>query len=1127
VSVAELLEELRRQGLELWFEGERLRFRAPEGVFTSERRSALLACRDDMLAQLRGEARARKETYPLSSNQTALWFINQENPGSAAYNVAFAARVVSTLNLAALRHALQALIDRHPALRTTFLVEDISPMQHVAGALPVAFAVHEVPDVDEPALRQLVEVDYRRPFDLGSGPVFRASLYSRTPADHVLLLVAHHMVVDGWSLLQLIEEVRSLYAEGTGKTGVSVPRPNAKYSDFVNWQARLLESPEGEELGAYWERQLAEPRAQFELASDLLPVGDTPPCGRTRSFALDPDLSLGVRQLARDRGVTTFIVLLAAFKVLLRRHTGASDIIVGTPMFGRNRPEFARVIGDFVNTVPLRSMLEADRPFSAFAEELRRTVLEAINAQDYPLLQVVERVRPPRDPGRSPLFQTLFILQRFDQIRGLEPVLIGGPSPQTVNFGGMKLQHYALDQQDGQFDLTLQVVDCNETMFVQWKYDASRFESATIARLHAHYERILAAVIADPAVRLAEIPLITPAEERVMRGRNETDARHDRTHCVSQLFEAVAAASPDAPAVVAGLTRLTYRELDRRACQLAYLLHARSVRAGDLVAVCLDRTVEVPIALVAVLKAGAAYVPLDPTHPTDRLRCILSDSGASCIITLRRFLPLFQGSEATLVVLDDAERELAEQPDVPLEVQVSPDDLAYVIYTSGSTGRPKGVEIEHRSLTNFLHSMRREPGLARENTVLSITTLSFDIAGLEIWLPLTTGARVVIASGEDVQDADRLVGLMQRHDASLLQATPATWRLLLAAGWRGKRNLKALCGGEALPRDLAQALLERVGELWNMYGPTETTVWSTLCKVEDLSRGVMIGRPIANTRVYVFEPSGLPAPIGVAGELCIAGDGVARGYRNRPELTADRFVTVTLPDGRRERVYRTGDMARFRNDGQLEFLGRRDHQVKVRGYRIELEEIEAVLATHAGVKECVVVARGSAEDQRLVGYVVLSEGASFDADAARETLRARVPEYMVPNLFMVLPALPLTPNRKIDRNALPAPQPATAAASRFDAVMTPAQGRVAALWRSVLGVERVGLYDNFFDLGGHSLLLMKLHVQLKREFETQFPLVELFQRTTVAAQAGLFSAAKSADVIMKRARARAMRQVHG
>jgi amino acid adenylation domain-containing protein len=1126
--VAELLDTLRRQGFELWFEGERLRFRGPKGVLTTGQRADLVARRDDILVQLRREAGARKETHPLSSNQRALWFVNQENPTSAAYNVAFVARVVSTVDLPALRHALQGLVDRHPALRTAFPVEDTSPVQHVAGALPVTFLVHDVSDVDEPSLRQLVEADYRRPFDLELGPVFRASLYSRAPEDHVLLLVAHHIVVDGWSLLQLVEEVRSLYAEGMGKSGIYVPRPDAQYSDFVNWQARLLASPEGTALGAYWERELSEPRTQLELAPDLLTGKKSQESGRTLNFALEPDLSNDLHQLSRNQGTTTFVILLAAFKVLLMRHTGSDEIIVGTPMFGRNRPEFARVIGDFVNTVPLRSKPEPDLPFSIFLERLRGTVLEAIDAQDYPLLKIVERLRPSRNPGRSPLFQTLFLLQRFDQIRELEPVLIGGPSPQTIDFSGLKLQFYALDQQEGQFDLTLQVIDCNGTMSVQWKYDARRFESSTIQRLHAQYERILTAVVADTSVRIAEIPLITPAEERyVAPGWNETDASYDSTRCASQLFEARAAATPDSPAVEAGTTRLSYRELDQRACQLAHLLRARNVHVGDLVAVCLDRTVDVPVALAAVLKTGAAYVPLDPTHPPDRLRYILRDSDVSCIITQERFLPLLAGHEANLVVIDDAELELAAQPNVPLGVQVTPDDLAYVIYTSGSTGRPKGVEIEHRNLINFLHAMRREPGLAPEDTVLSITTLSFDIAGLEIWLPLTTGARVVIASADEVQDAERLIRVIETHDVSLLQATPATWRMLVAAGWTGKRDLKALCGGEALPRDLAQALLERVGELWNMYGPTETTVWSTLCKVEDLSRGVMIGRPIANTRAYVFEPSGLPAPIGVAGELCIAGHGLARGYRNRPELTTERFVTVTLPDGRRERVYRTGDMARFRSDGQLEFLGRRDHQVKIRGYRIELEEIEAVLATHAGVRECVVVARGLAEDQRLVGYVVLSEGASFDADAVRATLRAKLPEYMIPNLFMPLPALPLTPNSKIDRNALPAPQAPVPVVSCSDAVMTPAQGRVAAVWRSVLGLERVGLHDNFFDLGGHSLLLVKLHVQLKREFDTQFPLVELFQHATVAAQARLFSAAKPPDVVLKRARARALRQVHG
>jgi acyl-coenzyme A synthetase/AMP-(fatty) acid ligase len=454
---------------------------------------------------------------------------------------------------------------------------------------------------------------------------------------------------------------------------------------------------------------------------------------------------------------------------------------------------------------------------------------------------------------------------------------------------------------------------------------------------------------------------------------------------------------------------------------------------------------------------------------------------------------------------------------------VRPEDRAYVIYTSGSTGRPKGVEVEHRNVVAFLEAMRRAPGFAREDRLLAVTTLSFDIAGLEFWLPLSSGACVTIASRADVIDGERLMALLEEERISVLQATPATFRLLVESGWNGRRDLRVLVGGEALPRDLASLLTERVAELWNMYGPTETTIWSTVSRVEAPSAPITIGRPIHNTRVYVLERGGQPAPIGVPGELCIAGEGVARGYHDRPELTAEKFVTLALPGGRAERAYRTGDVARFRADGRIDFLGRRDHQVKVRGYRIELGEIESVLAGHAGVKECVVAVReDSPGDHRLVGYLVLTDGATLDTEAARATLRGKLPEYMVPNAFVVLAALPLTPNGKIDRKALPAPQAAAPpVADDVESLMTPVQRRVAGSWREILRVERVGLYENFFDIGGHSLLLVKLHAALKREFESDLALVELFQWTTVAAQAARLSAAAPADGALLRARARA------
>jgi amino acid adenylation domain-containing protein len=537
-----------------------------------------------------------------------------------------------------------------------------------------------------------------------------------------------------------------------------------------------------------------------------------------------------------------------------------------------------------------------------------------------------------------------------------------------------------------------------------------------------------------------------------------------------------------------------------------------------------------PVALAAVLKAGGAYVPLDPTHPAERLSYTLQDAAVSCVITLARFAEQLADAGAPLLALDELSAELARQPATAVGVATKPSDLAYVIYTSGSTGRPKGVEVEHRNVVSFLEAMRFEPGISASDVLLAVTTLSFDIAGLEMWLPLTVGARIVIASRTDVLDGHRLMELMETHRVTMLQATPATWRLLLEAGWAGRAALKGLCGGEALQRDLAVTLVGKVGELWNVYGPTETTIWSTVHQVRAPHTAIPIGHPIANTRVHVLEPSGQPSPVGVAGELCIGGEGVARGYRNRPDLTAEKFVTVSLPQGGHERVYRTGDMARFRADGALEFLGRRDTQVKVRGYRIELGEIEAVLATHGGVKECVVVVREDIPgDQRLVGYVVSAVGASFEPEAARLTLRAKLPEYMVPNLFMTLDALPQTPNGKIDRKALRPPQalPTQAEDPAADEVlMTPPQRRVAALWRDLLGVRRIGLHDNFFDSGGHSLLLVKLQGALKREFVRDIALVELFQRTTVASQAERMSSNTSGSDALKRAQARAMKQAN-
>jgi amino acid adenylation domain-containing protein len=1646
----EWVRKLSGMGVELWYEGDRLRFRAPKGVLGPEDRAELAARRSEIVAQLRSEASASERTFPLSYSQKSLWFLHQQAPESTAYHVALSARVLSSVDEGALRQALQALVDRHAILRTTYAFQGDAPCQRVAGAATVPFEVHAVPGVPDPTLRAVVEADLRRPFDLERGPVLRASLYTRGAEDHVLLITVHHIAADGWSLMMLMGELLKLYEEATGGAQAGLPRPTLQYTDYAAWQERLLAGPEGERLWNYWREKLTPLPPPLVLPADRNRPGNQTFRGASLPLQIGSEPTRRLKELARQEGTTAFVVLLASFQALLYRLTGEEDILVGTPTFARSRPEFMTVVGDFVNSVPLRARVGPSTTFRALVAQLRDTVLQALDAQEFPFPLLVQRLQPERNSGRSPIFDAFFVLQRFDQVKGFQELITGDGTESPIEAGGLRLSSYPVPQQEGQFDLdlragerggllhgvfnystdlfdeatirgvagdflslvdavgrdpdvalgalpeptrrsdagpesvpsflarlraqdirlhaeggrlrvnapkgslddalkaaiaerrdeilavlradagtaghadgprriprglplpmsalqrrlwfqdrmdpehlacnaggsvrfrglldvgllrqsldelerrhesfrtrieendgipvvqilefagvrlqlidlgtlpadqrlaealrlaeelirapldgargplaayqltrlapddhiftisvhhlvfdggsmvvvlrdlcqvyealaaghsspleplTLQAVDHaaweqarlhsggldrqlaywkralagapgvlelptdrarpatpshrrhrvrrfldplllealervgrrhESTLFVtlmaafqvllhrhsgqddlvvgtpvanrdhpsteglvgrfvddlpirarlagnppfsdflaqvkqttigalehrdlpfavlvdalqldrstttapvfqvlftfhaspsdlpgpaglriepldrpgpgvsrvdlsldiaeqdgrlvaRYEYVTDLFDEATIVRMHGQLDRLLSAIVAAPSTPVEELPLLDAEHERfLLTAGADTALEHDRGRCVHHLLEGSARATPDATAVIAGDSRFTYREIDERANRLAHLLVRRGVSPGSLVAVCVDRTWDMPIAVAAVLKAGAAYVPLDPTHPADRLRFTLEDARVACAITLGRFAPLLADGGIPMVLLDEVEAELAGLPATPPVVVVRPEDRAYVIYTSGSTGRPKGVEVEHRNVVSFLEAMQLEPGLGQQDVLLAVTTLSFDIAGLELWLPFSVGACVVIASRAETLDGERLLALIQAHGVTVLQATPATWRLLLDTGWAGTPGLKALCGGEALPRDLAAAVTVRVGELWNMYGPTETTIWSTVCRVDDAAGPITIGHPIRNTRIFVLERSGQLAPIGVAGELCIGGEGVARGYRNRPELTAEKFVSVTLPGGRVERIYRTGDVARFRDDGRIDFLGRRDHQVKVRGYRIELGEIEAVLAGHPGVKECVVAVREDRPgDQRLVGYVVPETGATLDHEAARATLRTKLPEYMVPNLFVILGALPLTPNGKVDRKALPAPAAAGATGTvpgPADPLMSPVERRVAAAWREVLRADRVGLHDNFFDAGGHSLLLVKLHASLRREFGVDLGLVELFQWTTVAAQAARLSTSPAADVALRRAQDRAARQTRG
>jgi amino acid adenylation domain-containing protein len=1098
VSIAGLLERLSEQGIQLWFEGNRLRFRGPRGALGPEDRAALAEHRDEAIAVLRERAAAGLRSAPLSYGQRSLWFVNQEEPDSAAYNVAFSVAIASEVDRSALEDSIQALIDRHAILRTTYDIVDGRPSQQVAGVGTAAFEVCETPGLDDARLRTKIEADYKRPFDLKHGPVIRATLYSRGAADHVLLITAHHIAIDGWSLLLLIEELRALYLEATTGTPAALQRPEQEYTDFTDWQGEMLAGDAGEKLARYWQSRLAAPRAEVEVPSDRPRPARKSIRGATFSFKLDVTLSQRLGQLARDEGTTLFVFLLAAFKTLLFRYSGTEDIVVGTPTLGRTRPEFGRTLGHFVNPVPLRSCLAPQMTFRELTASLRQTLIDALEGQEYPLALMVERLQPLRDPSRSPLFETMFVLQRFEHFRELINPADQGTDDTLADFAGLKVRAYDLNQQEGQFDLVLQMFERHGTLQGEFRYSTDLFDESTIRRMADQYRVLLSSVSKEPASTLGTVAILPPEERQwLLRGVNETDAAYP-AQILPRLFEHRAAQFPERIAIQHARSSLTYGELNRRANRLARRLRDLGIGPGSMVGICLPRSTDLLVALLGVQKSGGAYVPLDPGFPAGRQLYMLTDSGARVLITA-------DGATAGVEVPSDVkvldlkmESEVLDGlSDANLTDVASPQDPAYVLYTSGSTGRPKGVVVPHGALVNLLSSMEREPGLQETDVFAAVTTISFDIAAVELYLPLLVGARIELVSRDTAMDGRALAAQLGACGATVLQATPVTWRLLIEAGWRGAPALRAFCGGEPLSRELADAVLERATELWNLYGPTETTVYSTLARIERGSGPVPIGRPLANTQIYVLDAERQPVPIGVPGEIWIAGAGLALGYHGCPELTNERFVRDDFSDRPDARMYRTGDVGRWAADGQLHHLGRLDHQVKIRGFRIELGEVESVLCQHPEVREAIVVVRTTnPDDPRLVAHMVPSAVAPAAADL-REHLRKQLPEYMVPGEFAFIDKLPLTANGKVDRKALAAASAREPSTELSVAPVTETEKEVARLFAEVLNVPTVDANRSFFELGGHSLLAAQALARLRDRFDIEIPLIALFQAPTV------------------------------
>ncbi len=1016
------------------------------------------------------EATSGEGPIPLSFSQERLWLIQSLYPANTAYNIVIALRMQGRVDIDAMSQAMAALVQRHEILRATVRLVDGQPLQDIAPSADRPLAIVDLRghggDGAAEAVR-LAQADAGTPFDLARGPVIRTRLFRLGDDDSVLLLVLHHIAGDQWSIGVLGRDLAAFYnAARQGTKAPLAPLP-ITYRDYAAWQRNGRHGAEFERQLAFWRAQLAH-LPPLDLPTDR-PRPPLPSLRGAVCLIPIPAALLGIlEQLGRSTGTTLFMTMLAAFATLLHRITGQDDIAIAVPVANRSQSATEGLVGTFVNTLVLRADVSGNPPFRQVLQRVRATALDAFAHQDIPFERLVQDLGPRRDTSRFPLAQVMFN--------------VTNAAMHSIGFDGLHWEAMVLDRGGAQFELSVSV-DTQVTRSLIVEYNTDLFDRLTIERIVAQYFTILEAAAVAPATHIGALTLLPAEQLALLHDWNATAAPYPSNATFVQIFEDQAVRTPDALAVSFEGATMSYAQLNARANAVAHTLRALGVGPGVLVGVCVVRSPMLLIALLGIQKSGGAYVPLDPDYPPRRLEYMLADSGARVLVTAGNAVGRLELQDTIRVVDLDAHHD---RPDAMSAANpawaATPQDTAYVIYTSGSTGLPKGVAVPHAALLNVLWSMRQRPGLAETDVLAAVTTVSFDIAALELYLPLIVGARIELVSRATASDGPALAGLLAASGATLLQATPATWRMLLDAGWSGRQGFRALCGGEPLSRDLADAVLARVDQLWNLYGPTETTIWSTVDRVERDGAAISIGRPIANTQVHILDGAGEPVPIGIAGEICIGGAGVATGYLGRPALTAERFVADPFSGATGARLYRTGDLGRWGADGKLHHLGRLDHQVKIRGFRIELGEIEAILGDHPAVRQVVVVAREAQPgDQRLVAYVVYRAGEDLTASDVRRHLRGQLPDFMIPSVVVALDSMPLTPNGKLDRGALPDPfRTALRAVASPSAPAPGLEQTMAEIWRSVLAVEHVSADDNFFDLGGHSLLSLRVAQAVER-----------------------------------------------
>ncbi|HEX6911655.1 MAG TPA: amino acid adenylation domain-containing protein, partial [Longimicrobium sp.] len=1046
--------------------------------------------------------RAEGVPSPLSFAQQRIWLHEQARPGGADFNLALAVGLRGALDRGALERTLAEIVRRHEVLRTTFHLGDDGPVQAVHAEGGAFLRVERLPDgADEAEVLRRARAEVAKPFDLARDTPFRALLL-RGDAGHVLVLVLHHVAADKWSFSLLLAELASLYGACAAGAAPSLPDLPIQYADYAAWQRARLAGPALEGDLDFWTRHLEGAPVTLDFPADFASPDERFDPAR-HPLRIPAPLARAIREAARAESATPYAVFLAAYAVLLARWCAQDDLLIGSLIANRHHAGTERLLGTFANLLALRARVPDDGTFRALIATLRDTLRGAQRHQDLPFERLVEALHPARAGRRTPLVQTALNLSV-------------APARAPGGVAGLELEVLPVIGGNAGFDFYLVLEEDGDGFTGVVEYNAARFAPGTIARVADAFERLLARATADPDVRLGALHLPGDAEREALAAFNRTAAEYPRDLPIHVLFEAQAARTPDRAALAFRGRSLTYAELDARADALALGLRAMGVGPERRVGLLVERSAEMVIAALGVLKAGGAYVPLDASFPAPRLAWIAEDADLAAVVahdSLRHLAPV---AADRVLVPDGIHPPQAAPPKTAVDAR----NAAYLLYTSGSTGRPKGVVVQHRSVVNFLASMRETLRPREDIRLLSVTRLGFDISVLEIFLPLTVGGCVEVADADTAADGRLLAERIARGGVDAMQATPATWQMLVDAGWRGAPGFTALCGGEALPAPLARRLADGGATLWNLYGPTETTIWSAALRVErvDGDGAVPLGAPVANTFLHVLDGGMRPVLPGVPGELCIGGEGLARGYRNRPGLTAERFVPDPFSGVPGARMYRTGDLARWKcgsaevracgsesTDARtharvhaLEFLGRMDHQVKVRGFRVELGEIEAALLRHPAVARAAAVARGDDGSRTLAAYVVRAEGAELDVADVLRAAAEQLPPYMVPAAVEELDALPLNANGKVDRRALLERAFAAPAPAAYEAPRTPTEALAAEVWAAVLGVERVGVHDGFFALGGHSLLGTQVAIRLGRALGVEVPLQALFEADTLA-----------------------------